>query len=103
MIDQEKLKEAFSDKEYVESIAKMSAEDAAKSLNEKGVDVTADDLMQVRDFLMKHKDELQSGELSEESLAEISGGASVGTIVSIAIGSFVVACLATAVGLLAGW
>ena len=53
-MDKQKLQEVFSDKAYVESIVKMSAEDAAKSLCEKGVEVTADDLMQVRDFIMEH-------------------------------------------------
>ena len=74
MLNQEKLQEVFSDKEYVASIAKLSAEDAAKSLNEKGVDMTADDLMKLRDFVMAHKEELQNGELSEEKLAEVAGG-----------------------------
>ena len=74
-MDKQKLQEIFSDKAYVESIAKLSAEDAAKSLCEKGVEVTADDLMKVRDFIVAHKEQLQNGELDEESLATISGGA----------------------------
>ncbi|WP_455500622.1 hypothetical protein [Gemmiger sp.] len=74
MIDQAKLQEVFSDKEYVESIVKMSAEDAAKSLNEKGVEVTADDLMKLHDFVQAHKEELQNGELPEEALAGVAGG-----------------------------
>lgn len=73
-MDKQKLQEIFSDKAYVESIAKMSAEDAAKSLCEKGVDVTADDLMKVRDYIMAHKEQLQNGELDEESLASVAGG-----------------------------
>ena len=75
-MDQAKLKEVFSDKAYVESIAKLSAEDAARSLCEKGVEVTADDLMKVRDFIVAHKEELQNGELSEEALAGVAGGMS---------------------------
>lgn len=74
MMDKAKLQEVFSDKAYVESIVKMSAEDAAKSLCEKGVEVTADDLMKVRDFIMAHKEELQNGELSEDALASVAGG-----------------------------
>ena len=75
-MDKQKLQEVFSDKAYVESIVKMSAEDAAKSLCEKGVEVTAEQLMEVRDFAVAHKDELQNGELSEEALADIAGGIS---------------------------
>ena len=73
-MDKQKLQEVFSDKAYVESIAKMSAEDAAKSLCEKGVEVTADDLMKVHDFIVAHKEEIQNGELSEEALTEVPGG-----------------------------
>lgn len=51
-MNQEKIQQVFSEKEYVESIAKLSAEDAAKSLCEKGVEVTADDLMAVHDFTL---------------------------------------------------
>ena len=93
-MDKQKLQEVFSDKAYVESIAKMSAEDAAKSLCEKGVEVTADDLMKVHDFIMAHKEQLQNGELDEESLATISGGASgwVDTAVDVML-SLLIACL----------
>ena len=86
-MDKQKLQEVFSDKAYVESIVKMSAEDAAKSLCEKGVEVTADDLMKVRDFIMAHKEELQNGELSEDALASVAGGSAVGD--ALVMGIFV--------------
>ena len=73
-MDKQKLQEVFSDKAYVESIAKMSAEDAAKSLCDKGVEVTADDLMKVHDLILEHKEQLQNGELTEDMLANIAGG-----------------------------
>ena len=73
-MDTVKLQKAFSDKVYVESIIKMSAEDAAKSLCEKGVEVTAEDLMKVRDFIIAHKEQLQNGELDEDALAGVAGG-----------------------------
>lgn len=76
-MDKQKLQEIFADEEYVKSIAQMSAEDAAKSLNEKGVEVTADDLMKAHDFIVSHKEELQNGEFSEEALAGISGGSAL--------------------------
>ncbi|WP_455500619.1 hypothetical protein [Gemmiger sp.] len=101
MTNQEKLQEVFSDKAYVESIAKMSAEDAAKSLNEKGVEVTADDLMKVRDFIQAHKEELQNGELTEKDLAEIAGGLSGAGWTLIGIG--VVAVLSGGIGLFLSW
>ena len=80
-MDKQKLQEVFSDKAYVESIVKMSAEDAAKSLCEKGVEVTADDLMQVRDFVVAHKEQLQNGELDEAVLADVAGGVDWNAIV----------------------
>lgn len=97
LLDKQKLQEIFADEEYVKSIAQMSAEDAAKSLNEKGVDVTADDLMKVRDFVVKHKDELQNGELSEEALAEISGGSAleiIGLVGEVLVKSAIAAVVA---------
>jgi hypothetical protein len=74
-MDAEKLKEAFSDTEYIEGLFKMSAEEAAESLNERGCGVTAEDLTAFRDFVINHKDEIESGELSDETLALVSGGA----------------------------
>ena len=85
-MDKTKLQEVFSDKAYVESIAKLSAEDAARSLCEKGVEVTADDLVKVRDFVMAHKDELQNGELSEEALANVAGGMTDATLACVSVG-----------------
>ena len=104
MVDQAKLQEVFSDKAYVESIAKMSAEDAAKSLCEKGVEVTADDLMKVRDFILAHEEELQNGELSEETLAEVAGGSSslIITIVALA-GVAILGMVGSAAIAVLGW
>ena len=82
-MDKQKLQEVFSDKAYVESIAKMSAEDAAKSFCEKGVDVTADDLMKVHDFIIAHQEEIQNGELSEEALTEVSGGSAKDALIDV--------------------
>lgn len=73
-MNQEKIQQVFSEKEYVESIAKLSAEDAAKNLNEVGLDITAGDLVELRDFLVAHHSELQNGELPEEALTKVSGG-----------------------------
>ena len=88
-MDNAKLKEVFSDKAYVESIVKLSAEDAAKSLQAKGVDVTAEDLMKVHDFILAHREELQNGELSEEALANVAGGMSASTVACIVTGAMV--------------
>ena len=87
-MDKQKLQEVFSDKAYVESIAKMSAEDAAKSLCEKGVDVTAEDLVKVHDFILEHKEQLQNGELTEEALAGIAGGISAEDATTVTLCSF---------------
>ena len=80
-MNEAKLREVFSDKAYVESIVKLSAEEAAKSLQEKGVEVTAQDLMKVRDFLTAHKEELQNGELSEDALAGVAGGSGASAVI----------------------
>ena len=87
-MNEEKLKEIFSDKAYVESIVKMSAEDAAKSLQEKGVEVSAGDLVKLRDFMTVHKEELANGELSEEALAEVAGGLNIPIVAGTAVFTF---------------
>ena len=102
-MDKQKLQEVFSDKAYVESIAKMSAEDAAKSLCEKGVEVTADDLMKVHDFVLAHKESLQKGELSETDLAGIAGGMSKDTIIALAFTPGLVSLVACAVASFLLW
>lgn len=98
-MDKAKLQEVFSDKTYVESILKLSAKDAAQSLQDKGVDVTADDLMKVRDFILAHKDELANGELSDEALAGVAGGSSE-TVANVLV---TVAGGAALLGMLAGF
>ena len=100
-MDKQKLQEVFSDKAYVESIVKMSAEDAAKSLCEKGVEVTADDLMKVHDLILEHKEQLQNGELSEESLAGVAGGVDAGDVAASGFFIFGIAAVVGGVAALA--
>ena len=100
-MDKQKLQEVFSDKAYVESIAKMSAEDAAKSLREKGVEVTADDLMKVHDFILEHKEQLQNGELDEAALAGVAGGMDAGDVAASGFFIFGIAAVVGGVAALA--
>lgn len=57
--------------------------------------MTADDLMELRDFLVEHKEELEKGELSDESLALVAGGLSedteAGQIVNAFLGGAILA------------
>ena len=102
-MDKQKLQEVFSDKAYVESILKMSAEDAAKSLCDKGVEVTADDLMKVHDFVLAHKESLQNGELSEIDLAGIAGGMSKDAVIALAFAPGLVSLIGCAVASIFLW
>ena len=97
----QELQEIFSDKAYVESIAKLSAEDAAKSLREKGVEVTADDLMKVHDFILEHKEQLQNGELDEAALAGVAGGMDAGDVAASGFFIFGVAVVVGGIAALA--
>ena len=90
-MDKQKLQEVFSDKAYVESIVKMSAEDAAKCLCEKGVEVTAEDLVKLHDFVAAHKEQLQNGELDEAALAGIAGGVNWNYVMAGIVGAELVA------------
>ena len=67
----QKIKEVFSDEAYVkEFLAFETPEEAQASLEEKGIEVSVEDLNQVADMLNK----LSEGELTEEELVEITGG-----------------------------
>jgi len=65
------VKEIFSDEEYVLTLVAMDTpEEVAASLNAKGLPITTEEVIQVRDLLIAQGE----GELSDEDLEDISGG-----------------------------
>lgn len=83
-MDQEKLKELFSDEEFVKELLAMEEpEQVQNALEDKGISVTTDEIQKVGELLRKvnsgeiSQETLEaaaSGELSEEELEEVAGG-----------------------------
>ena len=111
-----KMKEVFSDEKFVKSLFEMeSAAEVQAALKEKGVELTEEEILSVRDLLVKmdngelpqeQLEKLQamteSGELSEEELENIAGGSVTailaGTLAMIAVKAGLVTTAGIAVG-----
>lgn len=70
-MDEKLVKEVFSDKEFVMSLVKLDTpEEVQAALKEKGIDLTIDDIMQIREACSRPDVE----ELSDDELENVSGG-----------------------------
>jgi predicted ribosomally synthesized peptide with nif11-like leader len=70
-MDAKKLKEVFSDKEFVERLGELDKpEDVQAELKKKGIDVSVEELIAFKDKLSKTGDQ----ELSESELEDAAGG-----------------------------
>ncbi|MBQ6303954.1 MAG: class IIb bacteriocin, lactobin A/cerein 7B family [Clostridiales bacterium] len=72
-IMQEKLTKALSDKAFAEKVLAMETpEEVRAALLEKDIDLDVDDLIEIKDLLVRH---FEGGEeLSEDDLEDVSGG-----------------------------
>ena len=83
----EKLTELLKDKAFAEEFFKQeTAEDAQKFLASKGVDVTIDELNQLRDAIVTRLDDSNGDELSDDQLENVAGGMAVATVAGIVAG-----------------
>lgn len=87
----DRITEAFSDKEFVSRVLAMeTAAEVQAALKEKGVELSEEEILAIRDLLLKMEGgeineeqimnlqkEAEAGELSEELLEAVSGGAVV--------------------------
>ena len=92
-MNMDKMKEIFADEAFVKSLFELeSAGEVQAALKEKGVELTEEQILGIRDLLGK----VESGELSEELLEQVSGGSVLGTIGLALIGAACVAAFAIA-------
>ena len=84
----EKMKEIFSDEAFVKSLFELdTAAEVHVALKEKGVELTEEDILAIREFFAKVESgeisveqlekwvaQAESGELSDELLEQVSGG-----------------------------
>ena len=80
----EKLTELLKDKAFAEEFFKQeTAEDAQKFLASKGVDVTIDELNQLRDAIVARLDDSNGDELSDDQLDNVAGGFAIAAAAAV--------------------
>ena len=111
-MNMEKMKEVFSDEAFVKKLFGLeTAAEVQAALKEKGVELTEEEILGIRDLLGKvESDEIsveqleqwaaqvESGELSDEMLEQVAGGSVAGVLI---IGGVVVGAIAAVTGLAA--
>ena len=99
-MNMEKIKEVFSDEAFVKNLFELeSAGEVQAALKEKGIEFSEEEIISIRDFLLKVEKgditkeqlekwtvQLEDGELSEEELENVAGGIVLETV------GFVVGC-----------
>ena len=99
-MNMEKIKEVFSDEAFVKNLFELeSAGEVQAALKEKGIEFSEEEIISIRDFLLKVEEsditkeqlekwtvQLEDGELSEEELENVAGGIALETV------GFVVGC-----------
>ena len=83
----EKIKEVFSDEAFVKSLFELeSTAEVQAALKEKGVEMTEEEILGIRDLLIKVEsgkisaEQLENGELSDELLEQVAGGGFWGSV-----------------------
>ena len=105
------IKEVFSDEAFVKGLFELeTAAEVQTALKEKGIELTEEEILGIRDLLGKVESgeisveqmeqwaaQVESGELSDEMLEQVAGGSVLGTIGLVALGLICVAGIAVAV------
>ena len=74
-----------ADEQLVEKLMQQeTSEDVQALLKENGVDLTIEEVNEIREVLLKLMDRMSEGELSEEDLEEVTGG--IGVLAAVGIG-----------------
>ena len=104
----EKMKAVFSDEAFVKSLFELdSAAEVQATLKEKGVEMSEEEILGIRDLLIKVESseisaeqleqwvtQVENGEIPEEMLEQVSGGV-LGTVLTVlCVASFVYAGVA---------
>ena len=77
-MNEERIKEVFSDEEFVKELfSRETPEEAKALLEEKDIDFSVEDLIKLREILvakMEAAENSEEAELGDEDLEEVSGG-----------------------------
>ena len=101
-MNEERINEVFSDEAFVkELLSKETPEEVQAMLAEKDIDVTIDEIVKLRELIIKKLQKAQSGEeeLGEDDLEDVAGGSVTASILAGAVAAL--APFAVAVGLVA--
>lgn len=93
----EKMKEVFADEAFMKQLFELeTAAQVQAALKERGVELTEEEILGIRDFIIKvERGEIsaeqlekwaaqeENGELSEEALEQVAGGSIIGAIIAI--------------------
>ena len=101
----EKMKAVFADEAFVKSLFELdSAAEVQAALQEKGVELTEEEILGIRDLLVKLADgeisaeQMENGELPEELLEQVSGGSLLGAAIIVGIVANIGAMVTSIVG-----
>ena len=111
-MNMEKVKAAFADETFVKSLFELdTVAEVQAALQEKGVEMSEEEILGIRELLIKVESgeisveqleqwaaQMQSGELSDELLEQVAGGVALTAMGVIAV----VGMVATAVGIVTG-
>ena len=80
-MNEERIKEVFSDEEFVKELfSKETPEEAQALLAEKEIDMSIDELVKLKDIVAAKLQAAENGEsteITEEDLADVAGGVAV--------------------------
>ena len=87
-MNEERIKEIFADEEFVKELfSKETPEEAQALLAEKGIDMSIDELVKLKDLVAAKLQAAENGEsteLTEEDLSDVAGGA-FGVTIALAV------------------
>ena len=84
-MNEERIKEVFSDEEFVKELfSKETPEEAQAMLAEKDIDLTVEELIQLRELIIKKAQQTDDNEeLGDDDLEDVAGGSVI--LLSIAV------------------
>ena len=108
----EKMKAVFADEAFMKQLFELeTAAQVQAALKERGVELTEEEILGIRDFIIKvERGEIsaeqlekwaaqeENGELSEEALEQVAGGSIIGAIIAIIGTKAAITGLVTVVG-----
>ena len=86
-MNEDRVKEVFSDEEFVKELfSKETPEEAQAMLAEKDIEVSVEELVKLRDLLIKKAQQSEGGvELNDDELEDVAGGI-IGFAIAMLVG-----------------